>query len=314
MTSIISKRHIYKFYLPLILSTLCIVGFATGILWKYNTSVERGALKTKEKFFPFLSIAIYAFAGYTVYRYMKNAPKITLNKKTISFNKQTFLLSDIKELTLTGKRPFKYAISVPMEAARLTFGDNTTKDIFDDMYANSWEIKSFLKQMVIDKSDLVVTEITPIEKIAVATNYYETFKGHQLLSFRGISLWGLLGVLMYMMVTIKRPNNTGAVLFVCGISLLWFVLFSYQMHYFEVSDNFFVVRNHNFFWKKKAYTISDIQEIVFESQGKMPNSLRIITKDFRNKLYPAGTLRNKDWLALKDKLEVHNIKVRNEVI
>ena len=82
----------------------------------------------------------------------------------------------------------------------------------------------------------------------------------------------------------------------------------------KVSDNFFVVKNHNFIWTKKVYDISDIREIVFETQGKMPNCLRIITKDFRNKIYTAGTLRDKNWLALKAKLDGYKIKVSIECI
>lgn len=56
------------------------------------------------------------------------------------------------------------------------------------------------------------------------------------------------------------------------------------------------------------------QEIVFETQGKMPNNLRVITKDFRTKLFRAGTLTDKTWLALKDRLESKNITVSNECI
>jgi hypothetical protein len=60
--------------------------------------------------------------------------------------------------------------------------------------------------------------------------------------------------------------------------------------------------------------LADIKEVVYETQGKQPNCMRIITNDFRNKLYPAGTLRDKTWLDLKDKLEKKGITVRNECI
>lgn len=99
-----------------------------------------------------------------------------------------------------------------------------------------------------------------------------------------------------------------------GAGLLWFFLNSYIMYYFKVSNNFFLIRNHNFFWVKKAYRISDIKEIVYETPGNLPNCLRIIIKDYRDKLYPAGTLRDNDWLNLKTTLESHKIKVRNECI
>jgi hypothetical protein len=314
MTTITSKRHFLKFYFAIIFVTLLFIAIATGLLYIYNKSASNGQLKTKDNLLPIFSIACYAFAGYGLYRYIKNAPKITLDKDVITFNNQTYSITDIENVTLTGKRPFKYPINFPMEAATLTFNSNETKYIFDDMYSNSWEIKSFLKQVVIDKKDFLQSNNSAIDKDAIERGYYDTFKGNQFTSLRGISLWGLVGLYTYMLLNIKRPPSVGLTIFFFGFSTLWFIGLSYQMHYFQVSDSFFIARNHNFFWKKKAYNIADIQEIVFETQVKKPNCLRIITKDFRNKLYPAGTLRDKTWLALKDKLETYNITVRNESI
>ncbi len=314
MTTIISKRHIFKFYFSIILGTLFFVALATGLLFIYNNSADKRQIKTQDKLLPIFGIACYVFAGYSFYRYIKNAPKIKLDKDFITFNDQTYSITDIKKVTLTGKRPFKYAINFPMEAATLTFNDNEIKYIFDDMYSNSWEIKSFLKQVVIDKKDFIKAINSTIDKDSIASDFYETFKGNQFTSLRGISLWGLIGILVYLVINNKRPVQIAGVLFVLTFSLFWGLAFSYQMHYFQISHNYFLIRNHNFFWKKKAFKIDDIKEIVFETQGKMPNCLRIITKDFRNKLYPAGTLNDKKWLALKNKLESYKIKVRNECI
>jgi len=314
MTTIVSKRHYLKFYLSIILGTLFFLAMATGLLIFYNKSANKGELKAKDKLMPIFSIACYAFAGYSLYRYIKNAPTITLDKDFINFNNKTFLLTDIEKVELTGKRPFKYAISFPMEAATLKFKNGETKYIFDDMYSNSWEIKTFLKQVVVDKKDFSQNDSSPVDKVAVKNDFYETFKGNQITSLRGVSLWGLIGFLVYMLINNKKPTTVGLSMFFFGISTFWFIGHSYLMHYFQVSDNYFIVKNHNFFWKNKAYNISDIKEIVFETQGKMPNCLRVITKDFRNKLYPAGTLRDKTWLTLKDKLESYNITVRNECI
>ncbi len=191
MTAIVSKRHILKFYFSITLGTLFFIAMATGLLFIYNKSADKGQLKTKDKLMPIFSIAVYAFAGYSLYRYIKNVPKITLDKEFITFNNQTYSVSDIKKVTLSGKRPFKYAINFPMEAATLTFNDNETKYIFDDMYSNSWEIKSFLKQVVIDKKEFIKTSNSSIDKNAVASDFYETFKGNQFTSLRGISLWGV---------------------------------------------------------------------------------------------------------------------------
>jgi hypothetical protein len=286
----------------------------TAILFGYNNSANKGRLNAKEKLMPIFSIACFAFAGYSLYRYVKNTPRITLDEGFIYINNQTFLIDDIDKIELTGKKPFKYAVNFPMEATTLQFKNGDTKYIFDDMYSNSWEIKSFLKQVVLDKKQFILSNSSPIDRDAVASEFYETFKGNQITSFRGICLWGLVGFFVYMVANSKRPVDLGGVLIISGFSIFWFLAFSYQMHYFKMSDNYFLICNHNLFWRKKAYNISCIEEIVFETQGKMPNCLRIITKDFRSKLYPAGTLRDKDWFALKDKLEGCNIKVRNECV
>lgn len=86
------------------------------------------------------------------------------------------------------------------------------------------------------------------------------------------------------------------------------------MHYFKLSPNFMVVRNHNFFWKKDVYRLTDIREVVFETRTKMPICLRVITNGYRDKLYAADTLYRKTWLVLKAELESKNIQVRNECL
>jgi hypothetical protein len=154
MTTIVSKRHSLKFYLPIILATLFFIALATGFLFAHNKLLDRRRAKTKEIFMPIFSIGCFAFAGYGLYRYVKNAPQISLNRDSITFNNQLFSLSEIKQIILSGKQPFKYAIDFPREAATLTFNNGVTKYIFDDMYTNSLEIKSFLKQVLADKKKL----------------------------------------------------------------------------------------------------------------------------------------------------------------
>lgn len=312
MHTIISKRDILKFYFYTIIATLLLVAVGSGLL--YNLIRTAGKNESKAiLLFPLFSIACYVLAVYNLYRYNKNTPKIKLDQDSITFNKKTYPLSDLKKVELTGKQPFKYIFNFRMEGAALTFNDDNAKYIFDDMYSNSWEIKSFLQQVVLDKKDYFQRMISPIDKDAVVRDSYETYKGNQLTSYRGILLWGMIGCFIYMAIK-KDSFQIGIVAILSVISFFLFIGFSNQMHYFQVSQNYFLIRNHNFFWKKKVYNIADIREIVFETQGKLPNCLRVITKDFRSQLYQAGTLRDKTWLELKDKLDTYNIPVRNECI
>lgn len=137
MVNIVSKRHLVKFYISIIGVTLFFIVLATSLLFIYNRESKKEYLEPKEQLLPLFSIACYALAGYGVYRYVKNAPTITIDDNFICFNDESFLLADIKYIELTGKQPFKYVGSFSMEAATLIFNSGEVKYIFDDMYANT---------------------------------------------------------------------------------------------------------------------------------------------------------------------------------
>jgi hypothetical protein len=173
MTRIVSKRHIVKFYFSIIIATIFFVAMATFLLFIYSEAADKGGLKFKDKIAPIFSVGCYVFAVYSVYCYIKNAPKITLDNNFISFNSETFTITEIKKVELTGKRPFRYAIDFPMEAATLTFSNGEVRYIFDDMYSNAWEIKSYLKQVVIDKKSFIQNADVFVDRDAVAGDSYE---------------------------------------------------------------------------------------------------------------------------------------------
>lgn len=314
MKEIVSRRHPLKFYLTIILGALFYIGLGLVLLFTYVALRRNENLESKDALLPFFGIGLFVFAGYTVYRYFKNAPVIRVNAEVITFNDQSFSVSEIAQVRLAGKQPFKYVVSFKMEAAEVEFKNGDTRYIFDDMYANSSEIKAFINKVIIEKSDLPGPAApTTRDHESVKSDFYETFKGKQFISIRGITLWGLI-IFIGIILFIKQPVTFSGIALGSVISILWFVLFSYQLNYFQLSSNYLLIRNHNFPWKKRIFRLSEISEIVFETQGKMPNCLRIITTDFKSKLFPAATLTDTQWLALKDKLEHYRTEVRNECI
>jgi hypothetical protein len=261
-----------------------------------------------------LGCFLFFMAFYSIVRYFKNSPKVVIDKRQISINQETYYWTEVAEIDLTGKRPFKYLRNFPMEGIMLTFKGGKVKYLFDDMYSNTWQIKSFIQQVIINKNDIAEIAIHQVDKNEIKLEIFEIFKGNQFTSLRGISLWGIIGFFAFMLLSKGHIPPWRAIVFGGIICSYWFFLNSFLMDYFALSEKYFAVRNHNFIWKNNLYAVQDIKEIVFETQGKMPNCLRIITKDFRNKLYRAGTLRDKTWLDLKDKLEQKGIAVRNECI
>jgi len=310
---IVSRRHIFRFYLSIIFGVLIFSGLGLAAMASFIKKFRDGTLAPKNIMLPVLGLGTLFMAGYTVYRYHKNAPKIVLTDDLISVGKKTYALSEITKLELTGKRNFRYLFYFPMEATTLYFADGTLLVLFDDMYENAWEIKSGLEQRVLTRRRLTIVDTGPISRAELQGAPFETFKNNQFLSLRGLLLWGFIGFTILITLAGKKPQNAG-LLFLLMFILFWFALHSWLMNYFMVSDRYFLVRSHIYFWKRKAYRLTDIREIVFETRNKMPNCLRVITWDFKSRLYPAGTLWDKTWLRLKESLESHDIKVRNECI
>ena len=186
--------------------------------------------------------------------------------------------------------------------------------VFDDLFSNSWEIKSFLEQTLINKTEYIPNQIEKVDSNSIRFERLEIFKGNQITSLRGIMLWGLIGFFSFLLISKIQTAPKGFMIFVAVFGTFWFLLNSWLMHFFCMTNDYFIVKSHNFIWFLKIYRIKDIKEIVFETQSKQPNSLRIITNDFRTKLFPAGTLRNNTWLELKNRLESKGVKVRNECI
>lgn len=314
MTVITSKRHPLKFYAVLIFAFLFLSALGTLFLFVSFDLLQKDNTETKNYFLPIFSIALYSLAFSVVYAYLKNSPKISIDKHTIAFGNERFYLKEIKQVILTGKMPFRLIIRFPMEGTALIFNDGTERFFFDDLFSNSWEIKSFLEQTVIKKTEYIPPQIEKVDSNSIRFEQMETFKGNQLTSLRGIMLWGLIGFFAFLLISKVQSVTIGPVIFFTVFGTFWFLFSSWLMHFFCITNDYFIVKNHNFVWLTKIYRIEDIKEIVYETQSNQPNSLRIITKDFRNKLYPAGTLRDKTWLEMKSILEKKGVKVRNECI
>jgi hypothetical protein len=304
MYPIISRRHKTRFYCTIILWPLFFLTISVLMITRI--------ISTKSDVPGVMFGCIMAgLSVYLVYKYFKNVPVIKIDGRQISFNRTVFLLVDIAEIQFTGKHNFPLLGAYLMEAAMIQFNNGQTRLIYGQMYENSWELKTYLKQVVIDKKEFKVQENYKIQQGELDSESYDTYKGNQFLTIKGIILWPVIAFLV--LIAVKTGMLPVAIFMGLLASFLLYNL-SWQMHYFKLSDSFLVVKNHNFFWKRDAYRLADIREVVFETRAKMPICLLVITNDFREKLYPADTLYTKTWLAFKAKLESKNIAVRNECL
>lgn len=313
-TKITTKRHPFKFYLSVIFGSLFLFAVGTFLSFESIKILQNTTIAPKQYLLPIFSLVVFSLAIYMLFSYWKNTPIVTIEKDILKIGKNLFYLKDIENIELTGKMPFRFIITFPMEGTAILFKNGTEQILFDDMYSNFNEVKYFLEQTIIKKDNYIPISTTKIDEKEIRFETEENFKGNQFTSFRGLSLW--LFLVFFLIMIISKPQNLkiGGFLFFIGFGTFWFLLHSWLMHYFGLTKKYLIIRNHNFIWIQKIYALSEIKEIVFETQGKQPNSMRVITNDFKSKLYPAGTLSDSTWLDMKSKLESRGIKVRNECI
>lgn len=307
MTSIQAKRSILGFYFAI--AFVAIACCAMGVL-SFKMFLDGGGYSGL-----LFTAAIISMPVCFIVNYFKNCPTLVVDKKQFRSNNEIYDWADISKIDLTGKIPYKYLFfNFPKEGTTLTFYNGSVKYFYDDFYANAWQVKSFIQQVIINKKESADITTHQIDKEELQLKNFEIFKGNQFLSVYGTMLWGMLGAIIFIALMGKRTPPLAFYVFIAVFGTFWILFISYLMYFFVLTDKYFVVRNHNFFWVYQVYPIVDIKEIVFEKQGSGINSLRIISKDFRYKLYRADSLRDKTWLDLKDKLELKGIRVRNESI
>lgn len=274
--------------------------------------------------FPFF---ILVFIIYSFRYLIINFPKITIDKSGISFS--TYLKTEfynweeIKSIKITGKENLNFLFaSMPMEATTLTLKSGKIKNIWADNYSNISEIRILLdrveKLISEDKKEMNLLSFR-IDKNQKSLNQIELknqieFNGNHFLSANGLILYGFIAFILFMIFQnpSKIIGNYKALLFLSSIGLFMCGIFSSKMHYFIVTDKYIIVKNSIWFWFNKVYEIDNIKELVIETPHKQSTSLRIITKDYKSKMYQAGSLRDNTWTKLKEYLLKKDVQIRNE--
>jgi hypothetical protein len=311
---ITTKLQSIKFY-ALSISGLLLLGMLGTKLITVVIDPSQNVPAGSKFFMISAGLLMYFIVFSMVCAYWKYSPKITIDNGIISFGKQLFLLDDIKEAALTEKLPFGFLFfTFPMAGAMLRFNDGTKKLLFNAMYSNAWEIKSYLEQTVINKQVYRPIPTRKTNKNAVGLETALIFKGNQFTSMRGLFLWGMVGIIIYDLSDRLQSLPVSVLIALGAFIVVWFTLSSWFMYYFELTKDYLIIRNHIFVWVKEIYWLPDIREVVYETQGRRPNSMRVTTRNFKSKLYPAGTLRNKTWLDLQARLEAGGVAVKNECI
>ncbi|HKZ66405.1 MAG TPA: hypothetical protein VJ111_08630 [Chitinophagaceae bacterium] len=261
---------------------------------------------------------------YTGYSILK-VPKIIIDQNFIAFKSpfkaDSISWGQIRSISLTGKRDRGFMLD-SAEVSILHLNDGKEIIIWASFYKNICEIRTILEKVntlikenkpLTGNINLAFTNhyLRPLTNPLASSSQFIKYAGNPHTSFNGLLFYFLAAFIISIPFTSTKPFSPIAFVLLTPILMMYLGL-GHQLHYFLISEDTLVVKNHFWLWKKHIYNLEEIREIIFEKPGRWTKSVRIITHDFREKLYPAGSLRSRNWKELKIKLGELNIVVRND--
>lgn len=256
--------------------------------------------------------------GYVLYMILR-VPSIQLNNQSIRlrtvFGIKTIYWNEIKSISLTGK----YSRGIGMnsqEAVALHLKNNQRVLLWVEFYANQHEIRQTLEkinQSISTNASVILPNIESLHHdLSTKFNHNshsEKFAGNPYINFNSLTFYVLCGVFIYFIISRPESWAPASIVFTIPVAIVYFAVGS-QLNYFLLSGDELIIKNHFFPWKKHQYNLTEVREFVLERPYKSSKSLRVITKDFRDKLYPAGSLRSQHWLQLSTRIKELGIPLR----
>ncbi len=251
--------------------------------------------------FPILSLFLF-------YSTFQKSPRIILDDEFLTakylFNEKIYSWSSIVDIYLSRKENYMLQ---RMEATSIIFDNGEKLNIWQDVYSNCEEMRSYISKKSFGKirdprPNIISNNLRAITRRRYSGNVYTSF--NTLL---------LVGLTIFIGISIKgKTKSEGLLIIPIGFILLLFFGVGSQMNYFLIDEGFLFIKNHYFPWINKQIRLEDIVEVDIETPNKRSTGLRIITKDFNSKLYGAGSLRNKHWEDLLGDLKLIGIPARDD--
>ncbi|MCP2043795.1 hypothetical protein [Pontibacter sp. HSC-36F09] len=306
-----STRFNYKlFLLSLLLAPLLFVA-GMGLL-KLIKDIYAGRAIDDLGFTLVFPLVVIAFVIYSIYFYWSKSPKIKINPEAIKIGNEVIRIQEIESIQIYSHSnsfflfvPYTYA-----EVSSIKLKNGVEYKLFVEHYSNGSRLRVCLNEL--DKylrGERNVFEIPESTKTTILQRYdlenFITFKNSPLKSFMNCGYLSVVIFCLLMIISggipwaINPLAGTGILILLC--SMFYFALV-WQNHYFMVSDNFLLVKNDFFPWRKKAFHLTGIDTVSSQLLPKQETSLKIITTDYRIYRYQSSLLDDKQFLSLIRKI------------
>ncbi|MDI1322275.1 MAG: hypothetical protein PSV36_05965 [Algoriphagus sp.] len=306
---------------PIILE-IVLGGIGVGLGYISFLDVSNGKVDSIFKTLIYGSVLMFGAMIGLVIHYLKTIKKIQIDNQGIKFtslfSSEFIRWNEVEKIELTGKSRNR---SIFAETTNLDLKSGKGIDIIAAYYQNMPNLRMTLRQVhqFLTNNETVQlkqnADTRTLETVKhLNTSGMNNYSGNHFLSFNGIMIYVWTAVSIYFFSTLDSTQYLGSLLLVFLVMFGFFYSFlGFQLHYFYLDKNYLVVKNHVWPWVNHAYKIEDIKEVVFELPYRRSNSLRVITKGYQSKLYPAGSLRDKTWKAFKEEFMGLKVNIRDEI-
>ncbi len=220
------------------------------------------------------------------------------------FKKLVIQFPEIDSINLFAKKDLYWTTGSTTIVICINLQNGKKIIIADPLYTNIYTIKQYLYENFKEKivPFRIKNSYTTI-KMSLETDS-EKFSG-SFVNIRSIAFFSI--VIIFGVMILKSGGFQWSHLGFIFMIIVSFFGFGLQLNYFVVSNQRLIVKNHFLFWTNRVYDINDIIEVDFESPYRRSDALRITTNNFKSRLFSGGSLRNKHWIALKEKLIQLNV-------
>lgn len=293
---IVANKFSAKFYGYNLLLLLGVLALCLVVLAGFLKEIHREHVNAGAYFLPVVMLGFIGGGIYFIRAAMKRSPPMQVDEKGISFGTEYYSWTDLTDIELTGKGNPAWYLPYT-DTMTLEFAGGIEKHIYGMVYKNSREVKAFIKYVVVDKVDMPVNLVQPVENSDISDQAFTMISGSFLLNIHVLSYMAIIVMLVYFAY---RDGDYLPAILLCGLVLIG--LFS-QGYYFKVSQKYFVIKNHLLPGYHKAFLIDDILDVYFETHSRAPCRLWLVTKDFKVRVYPSATLTANNRRALREILD-----------
>lgn len=226
------------------------------------------------------------------------------------YRKKVIDASEIKNIDLFA-HDTNYLIT-PFDTiiTRIKLTNEKKIDFVDLIYKNTDELKRTLREYFRDKIVYLGGETKRQHQLSSVIGF-EKYKGTLFTNLYAITILGL-----FIFVFFEFIKKSTLTLFIVDFTFLtlFYLFFGNRLHYFLLTNDSIVIKNHVEPWIYKKYMFDEIAAINFEHFWKVATALRITTKDFKTKSFIASSLRKKHWRKLKSRFkecQIHFVEVYN---